>query len=74
MRFSDCTWGTLKWLQQVRIVRQALSGNVFPTIASLILHGKKNIIFKFRGSDHDILWFARPILPFQNDNFIQNVA
>jgi hypothetical protein len=38
------------------------------------LHGKKNIIFKFRGSDHDILWFARPILPFQNDNFIQNVA
>ena len=35
MIFSDCTWGTLKWLQ-VRVVRQALSGNVVRTIASLI--------------------------------------
>ena len=35
MRVSDCTWGTLKWLQ-VRVVRQAPPGNIFTTIASLI--------------------------------------
>ena len=28
-----------------------------------ILHGKKKIIFKFRGLDHDILRFARPFSP-----------
>ena len=86
MRFSDCTWGTLKWLQ-VRVVRQALSGNVFRTIASLIFpttmkvfdnqdvgaHScmvRKLLFSSFEVPTMEFRGLQELFLPFRNDDFI----
>ena len=90
IRFSDCTWGTLKSLQ-VRVVRQALSGNVFRIIASLIFpttmkvfgnqdvgaHScmvRKILFSSFEVPTMEFRGLQDLFLPFRNDNFIQNIA